>query len=628
MMHDDFVTHPVKKGPKPEGEKKRRGPRNDNPRNDRARNDKGRDGGRGERQAQGAREPHAGGGSSQGAPRTKTLLSALPLGGVGEIGANMMVYECGEARIVVDAGVSFGDDATPGIDVITPDTRYIREHAKHLNAVFITHAHEDHVGAVGYLWDDFNGAPVFATPVTRAVIEAKLNELGIKPAKGQLNTVQPKKPVKVGPFTVEFIPVAHSVPEAMGLFIKTPNGNIVHTADYKFDNSPPLGARTDEDRWADVGKEGVLAVFGDSTNVFRSTPAGNEGDLLAHVQEVLEGAKNRVFFAAFASNVGRVLNVAELAVKNGRKVCFLGRTLHRYIAICKTLGLYPKSLNGHVVEAEEVSGLPRNKVFVFASGTQGETEASLTRLAHGADVKGIKIMADDTVVMSSKMIPGNERPILNVINALFTRGAVVFSELNDTAIHVSGHASRPEIKRMYDLLKPTYVVPVHGEPAHLITHARFAESLGYKSLRLANGHKAVLVAEDGMEPHVQQHVYPHGKNYIDGLTILEHDTTLLKDRRKLAYDGVVVAALAVRQSNGELMGDVTLASKGLLDERLQGGILAKAAQAAQQALDGTFRDGRINDRAKAQELVHQAVRRAFKLQRGKAPTILVQVVEV
>lgn len=557
---------------------------------------------------------------------SKNHLAALPLGGVGEIGMNMMVYECNGDIIVVDCGVSFADESNPGVDIIVPDTRYLREHAKHIKAIIITHGHEDHIGGIGYLWDEFAGAPVYATPFSRLIMEGKLHELGIKPQKGQINTAKPGEKYQISAnFNIEFVPVAHSVPESNALAIRTPYGTIVHTGDYKFDESPPFGHKTDEKRLKEIGDEGVLAMLGDSTNVFRQTPSGNEGDISPHLAEIIRAAKNRVFFAAFASNIGRVLEAARVAAECGRKICFLGRTVNKMLTHTKALGYFPAGLANHIVEADEMKGLPANKVMVFASGTQGETEASLSRLSRGMDVRGIKIGAGDTVVLSSKMIPGNERKILNVINGIYKLNANIISEMNDHGIHVSGHGSKPEIERMYKLLRPRYVVPVHGEPAHLIEQQRLAEKNGIKAVRTQNGSKLVLAPE---EPHVQQHAYPHGLNYIDGLNILEHDPLVLKERRKLSYDGVVTAAMALRQTNGEMVSDLTLATRGLIDERLQAELMQRATDGATKALETVFPDGLVDDRNRAAEVVTQAVRRAFKLHRGKTPTVLVQFVDV
>lgn len=555
-------------------------------------------------------------------------LAAMALGGVGHIGMNMMVYECDGDIIVVDAGQSFGDDTTPGIDSVIPETKFLRDHAKDIKGVFITHAHEDHIGAIAYCWDDFAGAPVYASPFARLAIESKLAELGVRPGKNQLQTIQPREQYKAGLFTVEYVMVAHSILEAFGLCIRTPYGNVVHTGDYKFDDNAPFDQKVDEARWGQIGKEGVLAVFGDSTNIFNLKETGSEAPVTAHIEKLIREAKGRVFFAAFASHLGRSLKIFETAAKCGRKVTMLGRTINKMTGYAKDLGYFPGSLKNWVVDAEDAARQPADKVFIFASGTQGETEASLSRLAHGQDVRGIKIQPGDTVIMSSRMIPGNERPILNVISQLYERGAIVISELNDRDTHVSGHGGRPDVQRMYKMLNPTYVIPVHGEPHMLVEHCAVAKSWGYQPLRLKPGHKLVLADDKGGKPHVQDHAYPHGFNYVDGLNILPHDPLQIKERRKLSYDGVVSAALAVRRSNGEWVGDISLSTRGLLDERLQKKLLDRAAGHAMKVLENVFPDGLIDDPRAAVEAVSSSLKKSFKQDRGKTPTIMVNIVEV
>lgn len=571
-------------------------------------------------------------------------LAALPLGGVGIIGTNMMVYDCDGDLIVVDAGVSFPNENQPGVDVVVPDTRFLREHAKSIKGIFITHAHEDHIGAVGYLWDDFAGAPVYASPLSQMVIQGKLAELGIQPKKGQLRTTTAREEYLAGNFKVEYVPVSHSVPEAFALAIRTHYGTIVHTGDYKFDDAAPFGQITDEKRFAEIGKEGVLAVFGDSTNVINQKESGSEAPVIEHLTQLVTEAKGRVIFAAFASHFGRTFEIAKVAAKNGRKVAFLGRTINKFIAHSKQLGYWPKELNNWVVDAEEISGLAPEKVFVFASGTQGEPGSSLTRLSQGADVRGIKIKQGDTVIMSSKMIPGNEKGILDVINGFALLNANIVTELTDKRIHVSGHPGAPEVKRMYNHLKPTYVIPVHGEPVMFKAHAELARAEGYTPVMLKNGHKLVLAepaaeAKDAPEgqdtkqpkafkPYITQKSYPHGFNYIDGLNILENDPLILKERRKLGYEGLITAALAIRTASGEWVGDISLSTRGLLDEVVQADIMKGAVTKTTQALEAVFQNGHIDDRTRAAEVISQTLRRHFKHERGKQPTTVVQFVEI
>lgn len=554
-------------------------------------------------------------------------LAALALGGVGHIGTNMMVYECNGELIVVDAGVSFPDASTPGVDIIIPDTRFLRDHAKQIKAVFITHAHEDHIGAVGYCWDDFAGAPIYASPLAAMVVQGKLSELGIKPKQGQVVVVETGSQYQVGAFSVEYVPVSHSVPESFALAIRTPYGTVMHTGDYKFDEAAPYGQKTDVKRLAEIGNEGVLAAFGDSTNSLKMDESGSEAPVQAHIQTLIDNTQGRIFFAAFASHFGRSFAIAAHAAKNGRKVCFLGRTINKFMGCAKQLGYLPAELQNMVVDAEEAAGLPDGKVFIFASGTQGEGGSSLTRLSQGTDVRGIRLKAGDTVIMSSRMIPGNERGILDVINGLYSLDVNVISELNDRETHVSGHGGRPEIERMYSLIKPKYVVPVHGESLHLRTHEQFAKSLGYTPLRLVAGHKLVLAGEGVEAAHTSTHLYPHGYNYIDGLNILENDPLILRERKAIGFNGIVAVALPVRK-NGQIAGPVSLTTRGIIDEVKQAAIIKQTKTKTMQALEAVFRDKRIDDLKQAADIIDHTVRRTFKAERGKAPKVMVNFVEV
>lgn len=559
----------------------------------------------------------------------KQHLAALALGGVGKIGQNMMVYECNGDFIVVDAGQSFGDESTPGVESIIPDTKFLRDHAKHIKAVFITHGHEDHIGGIAYLWDDFAGAKVYASPLTKLAIDNKLAELGIKPAKGQIVSVKVGERIAAGQnFSVEYIPVAHSILEAFGLAIRTPYGTIAHTGDYKFDGGAPFGQETDEAKWGALGKEGVLAVFGDSTNIFKQDPSGSEADVAKHLETLISGAKQRIFFAAFASHAGRAITIAKIAKKYGRQVCFMGRTINKMMGYCKEVGYFPAELKGWIVEAEEAAHLPADKVLIFASGTQGETAASLSRMATGQVVRGMRITQGDTVILSSRMIPGNEKPILTVINGLYAIGAEVFSEINDRDVHVSGHASQPEIKKMYSLIKPRYVVPVHGEPMHLLEHRRVADAWGYHGMLMKPGHKLVLANVQGDDAFIDPHAYHVGANYVDGLNILNNECLPVKERRKMAYDGVVAVGMAVSRRNKEWLGDLTITTKGLIDEQLQKALLDKANAACVKVLEKAFPDAIIDDLNMAREAISQSIRKTFKTERGKTPTVLVNVVEI
>lgn len=557
--------------------------------------------------------------------KKKPVLSAMPLGGVGEIGMNMMAYECDQEMIIVDTGIMFPDEKAPGTDVVLPDTRYLQEHVNKLVGVFITHAHEDHIGAIGYVWEELNGKPVYVTPFSKLVLDNKLKQLGIKPAKGQVVVVNEGERHKAGAFDVEYIHITHSIPEAYALAIRTPHGTIMHTGDYKFDDNPALGPKTNEKRLKEIGDEGVLVMLGDSTNAFKKTPAGSEAEVVERVMELIDGCDGRIVLSSFASNTYRVLKICEEAAKKGRKIAVLGRTVQNMVAYAKELGFFPAGLANSMIEANEVKGLPDNKVLIFASGTQGEAQASLTRLANGDNVRGIALKKDDTVILSSKMIPGNERGILDVFNKLLMRGCKVINEAMDD-IHVSGHGGQPEIKRMYDLVRPQIVVPVHGEYAHLQEQERFAKECGIKqTFLITNGRKVVFGPGD---PYVVESGFRTGRNYVDGYNILEDDQFILRDRLKLAYNGVVVVSIGIDRETSQVVGGPQIQSMGLIDESIQGDMLTAAEQKARQMIDTTFPDSKVDDVLRLQEVVSATVRKLISSERGKKPPVLVTVLPV
>lgn len=557
--------------------------------------------------------------------KKQAQLAAVPLGGVGEIGMNLMVYEYGNEMIVVDTGVMFADANTPGVDVIVPDTRYIRDNIDKLKGVFITHAHEDHIGAIGYLWDDFGDVPVFVSPFAKYVLDDKLSKVGIKPAKGRVNVVREGKSYKAGSFEVEYVGISHSILEAYSLAIRTPLGLVLHTGDYKLDDNPLFKQATNVARFKELGEEGVLAFLGDSTNVFNPNPAGSEGDLAKRLAEQMKGIKGRIVLAAFASNTGRVLAAFQAAAKQGRKICCLGRTVNNMIQYAKGTGYFPEGLGNYIVSPDEAAQLADDKVLIFASGTQGEPQASLSRLAEGNNVRGIKLKKGDTVIMSSKMIPGNERPILNVINLLLRQGVVVKNELTDHDIHVSGHGGRPEIEQMYAYTKPQIVVPVHGEFAHLQEQARVAKEAGVPTqLQILNGDKAVLAPEPKV---VRNHAFA-GRSFVDGYAILDkEDQFIIDERKKLMYNGVVSVAIARDSETFELVSDASISTQGLIDVVTNADVIEQCISRITEVLEVTFPDNRLDDTTRAGEVITQVVRKVFSTERGKKPVIMVNVVE-
>lgn len=563
-------------------------------------------------------------------------LCALPLGGVGEIGMNMMVYECNGEILIVDAGVSFPSDMeAPGAEITLPDTKYLRENISKIRGVCVTHAHEDHIGALGYIWEELNDCPVYLSPFAKLVLENKLAQAGYKGPQKRVKAALHGQEYEIGPFKVEFVNITHSIPEGNSLAITTEYGTIVHTGDYKFDATPVLGDPTDEKRFAELGKQGVLAMFGDSTGAMGDSVLRSESDLVPEFESILKTAKQKIFFTTFASNTGRLIKMIELAAAHGRRVCILGRTAQNMIEHAKKLNYFPGSLTNSIVGADEAAGFPPAEVLVIASGTQGEGRSSLTRLSQGTNIRGVKVNKGDLVMLSSRMIPGNERDILDVCNNLVALGAEVMTDYSHP-IHVSGHGTRVDMKKMYNLIKPQTVVPVHGEESHLVAQAKWAKECsaecGIKNVvTVRNGRKLVL-AEEGQAkdfvPYVMNNTFPVGRNYVDGFNILDDDLWLLSDRKKIAFNGLVVASVAINGQTRELQGDVTLTTRGLIDQNLQAALLTSAQQKTNHAVNKVFNDGIVDDVQALDAAIQKVIRQAFNQERGKKPVIVTQVVEV
>jgi ribonuclease J len=537
-------------------------------------------------------------------PSPDDELVFLPLGGSNEIGMNFNLYGYGppHARqwVVVDLGVTFGDVTTPGVEIILPDPRFIEEHADDILGIVLTHAHEDHIGAVGWLWERIP-APLYATPFTAFLLREKLRDAGILD-EVELIEVPLGGKITLGPFDFELITLTHSIPEPNGLAIRTPLGTILHTGDWKIDPDPLLGDVTDKEAIRRLGDEGVLAMVCDSTNVFVDGRAGSEAEVRSHLGALIGSLKGKIAVACFASNVARMDTTIRAAEAAGRRVCLVGRSMHRMAAAARSVGML-EGIQPFISDAE-AGYFPSDSVLYLCTGSQGEARAALSRIASG-DHSHVSLGRGDHCIFSSRVIPGNEVAIRNLQNKLADRGVRLYTERDHPGIHVSGHPCRDELKEMYQWARPRIAVPTHGERRHLLEHAALAADLQVPEqvtprngdmVRLAPG-RAEIVDE-----------VPSGRLYVDGGMVTPEDGEPLKERRHAATNGVVMVAVAI-DGKGKLVSDIEVRSIGLpgdADETLED-LLDRLADAAESALNRLDKDDRDDD-----ERVEQAVGRALK----------------
>ena len=532
----------------------------------------------------------------------------IPLGGLGEIGLNMMLVECGDDAIAVDCGLMFPDDELPGIDYVIPDFSYALAKGEGFRGVVLTHGHEDHIGALPYLLPSAR-VPVYATPLTQALVAEKLREHNLL-EQADLRSMRPRTPFTLGPFTIEPIRVTHSIADGMGLAISTPAGTIVHTGDFKLDPSPLDGEPADMARFAELGEQGVAVLCSDSTNVDRPGHTRSEIEVGAALAERFDAAPGRIILATFASHIHRIQQVLTLAAARGRQVALLGRSMEKNVAIAAELG-YLTLPPGLLRPLEDLVTLPPAQQVILSTGSQGEPNSALALMAAG-EHKYVQVARGDLVVISARVIPGNERTVGRVINALYRLGAEVLYDDN-AFVHVSGHASQEDLKLMLKLTNPRYFVPVHGEYRHLLGHARLAASAGLERER-------IFLVEDGTGIEVTPTTarvlpgYPAGRVLVDGKGIGDIGAVVLRDRQILAEDGVI--AVAVTFDRGALVAGPDIASRGVVYVKENEPFLedirvaVRAALAERDPLEPWDRDaivGRI--RSAVRQLVNQRVQR-------------------
>jgi len=541
-------------------------------------------------------------------------LLFVPLGGSNEIGMNLNLYQFEGKWLMVDCGIGFANDSLPGVEIIVPDISFIAEIKKNLLALVITHAHEDHLGAVPYLWDEFE-CPVYATPFTASFLKHKLAESGLM-KKPTITSMLPGSSVKIGPFALELIELTHSIPEMQAVAITTPKGVIMHTGDWKFDADPLIGPVSNYDMLTKYGDGKVLAMVCDSTNVFVEGESGSEAEVRKHLVELIGKCKQRVVVTTFASNLARVATIILAAQEAGRVVALAGRSLHRVVAAAKESGYL--SNDAEFINEREVMNIPKQDVLVLCTGCQGEPRAALTRIARG-EHPNIRLTPRDTVIFSSRKIPGNEMKINNVNNRLIQNGVEVITD-KDYFIHVSGHPAREELKRMYQMVRPHIAVPTHGEPRHLHEHAKLAKSLGVaETVEAYNG--AVVLLEQG-EASVIGKVQA-GYVAIDGTSLIPTDGEIIRMRRKLRDDGVVFVSIALGKA-GELKAPPQLAAPGLLDAMEDKELMAQWRAEIASMLEGRARTG--DEQIKEQ--IRMSLRKLIKRELDKKPVIEVQILRL
>ncbi len=550
-------------------------------------------------------------------------LVFVPLGGVGEIGMNAGLYGIGPERqrkwILVDCGMGFaGEEGLPGVDLMFPDLTFIEERKKDLLGIFITHAHEDHIGAISELWPRLK-APVYATRFAKQLLETRrLSEPGAP--KVDLREIKPGRRVTVGPFELEFVPVAHSIPESNAVAIRTEHGLVLHSGDWKLDDTPVAGDTTSPEAFTALGDEGILALVCDSTNVLREGRSPSESEVSATLRKLIENAPHRVAVTTFASNVARIRAVAEAAQACGRQVIAVGRAMDRVIDVARECGY----LDGlpDFLSADSYSHIPRDKVVCLLTGSQGEPRAAMSRVSRH-DHPAISLTAGDRVIFSSRAIPGNERDVGAIINDLIEDGIEVITDRTEL-VHVSGHPRREEMVAMYSWTRPKAVVPVHGEALHLDEHARFARSQGVESVVKARNGAVVRLAPG--KPEVVEHVRA-GRLYKDGNVLIDSKDRAIPERRKLSQTGIVSVALAIDE-RGEMAGDPAVDIMGLPNRGRSGEpLLDTVVDTVNRTINGLSR-GKMKDSEAVEIAVDRAVRSAVNEVWGKKPACHVQVVEV
>jgi ribonuclease J len=553
---------------------------------------------------------------------SKKTCKIICLGGLGEIGKNMMVFEYDGRLLVIDAGLSFPRDELLGIDIIIPDFSYVRDRAKQVEAVVITHGHEDHVGALPFLLREVN-VPVYATRLTIGMIRSKLEEHGLA-ASADLREISSDKPEQIGPFRCDFINVAHSIPDAVGVAVTMAEvGTVIHSGDFKLDPNPIDKRRTDLGKFGDLGSKGVLLLMSDSTNAEIEGVTAPEKSVGKTLDQVFSQAPGRIIAASFASHIHRIQQVVDVARRHRRKLTVVGRSMVKNVQIARDLG-YLKVPEEMLISLGEINDYSPKKVCILSTGSQGEPLSAITRMAYG-DHKRIKLGGDDTVILSARPIPGNEVSVNNVINLLFKRGVEVVYE-SIAPVHVSGHGSREEQKMLINLTQPKYFMPIHGEYRHLHFHAQLAGEMGMDKRRIimaANG-DVVELSEGKVRLNGSVDA---GMTFVDGLEAGDIQDVTLRDRQKLARDGTFIVVAAIREQDGTPVSPPDITAKGFVYMGNRRQLMKEASHLVSQIIEE--KSGQeITDPGLLQEHIHNRLGKFLWKKTKKRPLILAVIVEV
>ena len=544
------------------------------------------------------------------------------LGGLNEVGKNITLFQYNEDILIVDSGLAFPDEDMPGIDLVIPDFTYLEKNADKIKGICITHGHEDHIGSLAYLLKRVN-IPVYSTRLTNGLIEGKLKEHNLL-SSSKLNVVKAGDSVNIGEFTVEFIHVNHSIPDAVGLAIKCEGGTVVHTGDFKIDTTPIDGGMIDLARFAELGKEGVLCMMADSTNAERHGYTESESKVGASFELLFRKAeKRRIIVATFASNIHRVQQIINVAAQLGRKVALSGRSLENVVAVAAELG-YLKVPEGILVKLDMINRYSDHEIVLITTGSQGEPMSALTRMAF-SDHRKVFVGPNDYVIISATPIPGNEKTVSRVVNELMKLGAeVVYEKMYD--VHVSGHACREELKLMLGIVKPRYFVPVHGEQKHLLKHAELAESVGIPSKNIVIADNGVLL--DVSEKEIKKAgTVPAGKVFVDGYGVGDVGSVVLRDRKHLAQDGIIIVVATVDSVSGELVSGPDIVSRGFVFVKENEALISEAEKTAYEAIMRCF-DRNITDWGTIKSRVRDDVSRLMYERTKRSPMILPILMEI